>query len=73
MRSTTKRLEHLEKLHRTHFEEQSIDAARLLTERLDLLAARMKANGCWPPEPRPTVEEMKERLKALFAGREASP
>ena len=49
MRSTTKRLEHLEKRYRTHFEEQSIDAERLLTDSLDLLAARMKASGCWPP------------------------
>jgi hypothetical protein len=73
MRSTTKRLEHLEKLHRTHFEEQRIDAERLLTERLDLVAAKMRASGYWPPEPRPTVEEMKEHLKALFAGREAGP
>ena len=73
MRSTTKRLEYLEGLHRTRFEAQSINAKALLTERLDLVAAKMRASGSWPPEPRPTVEEMKERLRELFAGREARP
>jgi hypothetical protein len=72
MRSTTKRLERLEGLHRARFDEQSIDATALLMERLDLIAAKMRASGSWPPEPRPTVEEMKEHFKELFAGREAA-
>ena len=71
MRSTTKRLEHLEKRHRTRFEAQSIDARALVTEKVGPLGS--KDEGQWVLAARASADHgrMKERLKALFAGREA--
>ena len=49
------------------------DARAALMEKLNGVAERLRAGGNWPPEPRPTVEEMKQRIKELFARRDERP
>jgi hypothetical protein len=63
MKTIIKRLVHLEEARRTNLETtSSYDGRALLEANLNRIAARMRASGNWPPEPRVTVEEMKLRL-----------
>jgi hypothetical protein len=68
MRTILKRLEDLERVHKTQMATHSTyDARAQLKERLDLMAARMRAGGNSPPEPRLTAEEIKQRINELLA------
>ena len=65
MKAIVRRLEHLER-HRA-LVTVDYDAGAVLLQRINAIAERMRAGGNWPPEPRPTVEQVQERLNAIVA------
>src|SRR5580658_7126961 len=68
VRTILKRLEDLESAYQTQIAARDIyDARALLKERVDRMAARMRLGGDWLPVPHLTVEEVKQRVKAVFA------
>jgi hypothetical protein len=73
MKTIIKRLEHLEHARQTQMAARSVDARALLMEKLNGVAERMRAGGNRPPEPRPTVEEVKQHIKESFARRDERP
>jgi hypothetical protein len=68
MKAIIKRLELLEHASQTQSAASTYDVRAVLMEKLNGVAERQRAGGNWPPEPRPTVEEVKQRIKELFAG-----
>src|SRR5437879_751882 len=69
MKTIVKRLEHLEHARRTQIAAAStFDARSMLLEKLNGAAVRLRAGGNWPPEPRPTVEEMKPKAHCVRPG-----
>jgi hypothetical protein len=71
MRTILERLEDLENVRKTQLAARSIyDVRSLLKDRLNRMAARMRAGGNWPPESRLTVKEVKQRINELFAMRQ---
>ena len=73
MKTIIKRLEFLEHARQTQSAVSPYDVRAVLMEKLNGVAERLRAGGNWPPEPRPTVEEMKQRIKELFARRDERP
>jgi len=69
MKAIVRRLEHVER-YRALVAPVGYDARAVLSVRLTAIANRMRASPCWPPDPRPTLEEVKQRLAervALYA------
>jgi hypothetical protein len=74
MKTIIKRLEYLEHTRRAQIAATTtFDARSILLGKLNRMAERLRAGPNWPPEPRPTVEEVKQRLQGLFAGRGERP
>ena len=61
MRAIIRRLEHLER-YRELVAPVGCDARAVLVARLNAIADRRSTSPCWPPDARPTVEEVKQRL-----------
>lgn len=64
MKAIIRRLEQLER-HQA-LVTVDYDARVVLLQRINAIAERMRAGGNWPPEPRPTVEEVRQRLNAIL-------
>jgi hypothetical protein len=78
MKTIIKRLEHLEHAHRTQIAANTRGVRAVLMEKLNGVAERLRAGGNWPPEPRPTVEEVKQRIRefvprVVTSGRDQPP
>ena len=67
MKAILKRLEDLERRRQTS--PSNHDAHVILMGRLNAIAERMRASKDWPPEPRPTLEEVKQRFAARSSNR----
>ena len=65
MKAIIRRLEHLER-HRALI-TVDYDGRAVLLARLNVIAERMRAGGNCPPDPRPTLDEVKQRLAAATA------
>ena len=65
MKAIVRRLEHLER-HRS-LVTVTYDARAVLLSRLNAIAERMRPSPYWPPDPRPTAEEVKQRLAERVA------
>ena len=66
MKAIERRLDLLER-HRALLAPVGYDARAVLLVRLNAMTERMRAGGKWPPDPRPTAEEVKQRLAARVA------
>jgi hypothetical protein len=66
MKAIVRRLEHLER-YRALVAAVGYDARAVLLVRLTAIADRMRASGNWPPEPRPTAEQVRQRLMQALA------
>ena len=66
MKAIVRRLEHLER-YRALVAPVGYDARAVLLARLNAIAERMRPSPSWPPDPRPTVEEVKQRLAERVA------
>jgi hypothetical protein len=65
MRTILKRLKHLER--RREIVTVNYDVRAVLFARLNAIAERMRPSPYWPPEPRPTVEQVRQRLMQALA------
>ena len=61
MRAIIRRLEHLER-YRKLVAPAGYDARAALLARLNAISDRMRTSPYWPPDPLPTIEEVKQRL-----------
>ena len=66
MKAIERRLDLLER-HRALLAPVGYDAGAVLLVRLTAIADRMRASPYWPPDPLPTVEEVKQRLAERVA------
>jgi hypothetical protein len=66
MKAIVRRPEHLER-YRVLVAPVGDDARTVLLARLNAIADRMRASPYWPPDPRPTLEEVKQRLAERLA------
>ncbi len=73
MKTIIKRLELLEHARQTQIAASTRNVRAVLMEKLNGVAERLRAGRNWPPEPRPTVEEVKQRINELFARRDERP
>ena len=66
MKAIVRRLEHLER-YRALLAPVGYDARAVLLARLNGIAERMRASEKWPPEPRPTMEQVRQCLMQALA------
>ena len=66
MKAIVRRLEQLER-YRALLAPVGSDARAVLLARLHGIAERMRAGGKWPPEPRPTMEQVRQRVMQALA------
>jgi hypothetical protein len=66
MKAIVRRLDLLEQ-HRALLAPVGYDARAVLLVRLNAMTERMRAGGKWPPEPRPTVEQVRQRVMQALA------
>ena len=66
MKTILRRLEHLERRQEL-IAPVGYDARAIMMEKIEAIAERMQAGGNWPPEPPPTIDEVKQRLAAATA------
>jgi len=66
MKAIVRRLEHVER-YRALVAPVGYDARAVLLVRLTAIAERLRAGRKWPPEPGPTMEQVRQRLMQALA------